>query len=89
MTLGGVRPLEEMIYNTAMSSMGNPAFIGLIIAAFFTAFVMLQGGRNDFKALMIGAGLILATAFIDWLLVLVALGAGFVLYLVLTKATQR
>lgn len=81
----GFAALEALVYNGSMQIFGDPIFAGLLTAIFFGGFVFVQGQKLDGKLLGIGAGLILASAFIPGFIILVGLGFAFVLYKGLMK----
>lgn len=85
----GVKPLEELIYNASLNAVGNPVYLGILVLAFFGAFVMLQGGRTDLKIGVLSVAFLLASAFIPWLGLIISLIIGGVIYLALHRLTQR
>jgi len=79
-------PIETIIGNGFSSVFGSNDIIGLILLAFFGAFVMLQDTRFDVKVLIMIPALLLAMAFISWLSIAVVIALGFLVYLAARKA---
>jgi hypothetical protein len=83
--MAGFSTIENTVATGMLSLVGDPIFLGFFVAIFFAAFVMLQGLRLDGKLLGIGAGLILAAAFIPGFIIIIGLGMAFILYKALMK----
>lgn len=83
------QPLEEMIYNGFLNTVGNPLFLGLLVLGVFSAFVLMQNTRTDAKVVILVPAFILASAFISPLLVLGGLALSVLLYLSVTKMMSR
>jgi hypothetical protein len=82
---GSFSVLEALIANGMLSLVGDPIFIGLLVAIFFTAFVIMQGLKIDGKLLGIGGGLILAAVFIPGFIIIIGLAMAFILYKAIMK----
>lgn len=77
--------LENYAGNGVGGVVGDPSILGILFIGFFSAFVMLQDTRLDGKLVVLVPVLILATVFIPWLSVLIALGLGAIVYIALMK----
>ncbi len=81
----GFGGLESLIYSGAMSTVGDPTFLGLLILGFFIGFVYLQGTRMDVKLMVIVPAMFLAVSFLPLLKVVMVVGFGIVLMLGLSR----
>jgi len=73
---------EEMMYNGAVWTVGDPMFLGLLVFVFFAGFVMLQNIPTSAKVLVLAGASILALAFMPtWIIILVGLALAGLLYL--------
>jgi len=72
--MAGLQVIENIIGAGLMQILGNNAFIGLMVVAFFGAWVLLANTRADVKVLIIFPALVLAAYFWPPLLLVYALG---------------
>jgi len=78
----GANAFEDIIYQGAVYTVGDPMFIGLLVFIFFAGFVMLQNIPTSAKVLVLAGASILALAFMPtWIIVLVGLVMAGLLYL--------
>ena len=78
--------LEQMIYESAVQSVGDPIILGLLTFGFFLGFVAMQGQRLEGKIFVLVPALILSLAFMPPVVTILAgLILGGILYLALRK----
>ena len=81
----GLQPLETVIYESAMSIVGDPTYLGLLVLGFFFGFVTLQNVRTDVKVLIIVPAFFLALGFVPWFKALIIVVLGVLLFLGLSR----
>lgn len=85
--------LESFVSAPFSSVFGNTeigkSITAILIIGFFLAFVSLQNIRIEAKAVVIVPALLLASAYIGWLLSLVALGVGIIFYIALSRLFNK
>lgn len=81
---------EEIIYEGAVWTVGDPTFIGLLVFIFFAGFVMLQNLPTSGKVLIIAGGALLGLAFMPtWVAVMFGLIFSGILFLGLWRLLNR
>lgn len=85
--------LERFVSTSFGKMMGNDefgqAFLAILCIGFFFTFVSFQNTRVEGKAAVLIPALLLTAVFVGWLLTLIALGLGVLLYLALSKITNK
>jgi hypothetical protein len=81
--------LENWFGDNTQYIVGEPFVAGIIFIGFFVGFLFIQNVGLDAKVAILIPALLLSMIFIPWLAVLLALGVGVVVYLALTKFTNR
>jgi len=85
--------LERFVSTSFGRMMGNDefgqAFLAILCIGFFFVFVSFQNTRVEGKAAVLIPALILTAVFVGWLLTLIALGLGALLYLALSKIINK
>jgi hypothetical protein len=88
--MAGFSALEAIIYNGALSLVGEPIFLGFMVLALLVGWVMVAGFRLDAKLLGIVPAIILAAVFMPaWVLLLGGLGMAAIFYYALMKFMRR
>ena len=87
--MAGLQVIENIIGSGLMLILGNAAFIGVMVIAFFGGWVLLSNTRADVKVLIIFPALILAAAFWPPLLLAYALGFMVIVGWALMKAINH
>lgn len=78
--------LEQMIYENAVQTVGDPIVLGLLTFGFFLGFVLMQGQRLEGKIMVLVPALLLSLAFMPPVVTIVSgLVLGGILYLALRK----
>lgn len=80
---------EQFLADGFQNSFGDTAIMGIMVLAFFGIFVMLQNTRFDVKLAIMVPAFILASAFIPWFAILLALVLGTIVYLAVMKLISR
>lgn len=81
--------VENWISQAGASATGNPVFLGLLVLGFFIGFVTLSQTRIDVKLMVMVSAVILASAYIPWLVVLGSIVFGYITYWGLMKAINK
>lgn len=81
--------IEDFFGASWNSVVGDPLVSGVLLIAFFGIFVMLQNTRLDGKIAVLLPALILASLFAPIFIAFAVFLAGGLLYLALTKFTNR
>lgn len=85
--------LERFVSTSFGRMIGNDefgqAFLAILCIGFFFVFVSFQNTRVEGKAAVIIPALLLTAVFVGWLLTLIALGLGVLLYLALSKIINK
>ena len=86
----GANAFEDIIYQGAVYTVGDPMWIGLLVFAFFTGFVLLQNIPTSAKVMVLAGAALLALAFMPtWIVVLVGLALAAILYLGVMRWINR
>jgi len=82
--------IEQIFYEGAMSTVGDPIYIGILVIGFFAACVMFQGQRLDGIILMMIFAFFLAGAFMPiWLLTIGIFAFAFIIFIGLMRLITR
>ena len=87
--MASFEPIESLIHNGALNTVGDPTFLGLLVLGFFLAFIFFQNTRFDAKMVVIIPATFLAIAFAPILMILTAFILSGLLYLALNKLISR
>ena len=85
----GLDTIANMFATGAITIVGDPIILGVLIFAFFAIFVLLQNTRLDHKVAILVPASFLSLAFVPILSIVVGLAFGIILYLAFTKLTNR
>jgi hypothetical protein len=81
---------EALMYQGALTAVGDPVFIGFLVFGFFFGFVVMQGQNLPGKTLVLVPAAILALAFLpSWVYIIFGVFLGFILSLALGKLIAR
>lgn len=72
--------LESFIGNSMGQILGIPEIAGILVLAFFTIIVLVQGTRLDGKLCIVIPAVFLASAFISWIIIPIGVFLGFILW---------
>jgi hypothetical protein len=81
---------ETLMYQGALTAVGDPIFIGFLVFGFFFGFVVMQGQNFAGKMLILTPAGILALAFFpSYIVLMFGLILGYILSLALNKLLAR
>ena len=82
----GLNFIGDSISNCLLqNAYGDMAFAGIMFLGFFLAYMVLQNTRVETKAVILIPVFILSAVFFNWMLVMVAIVASFIMFLALNK----
>ena len=81
--------LEQLFANGFSDVFGLEEISAVVLMAFFTLILLWGGTRLDGKVVVLVPVLLLAAFIVPWLVYLLALGGGFLIYLAITRFTNR
>ena len=81
--------IERIIYEGALSTVGDPTFLALLIFGFFTGCVLVMGLKNDGRFVIVVPAIFLSLAFLPgYWTVLVAIVLGAIIGLILSRLNR-
>ena len=72
--------LENFTGDLITQMIGSPEIVGILVLAFFTIIVLVQGTRLDGKLCIVVPAVFLAAAFISWIVIPIGVFLGFILW---------
>jgi len=87
--MAGFQPLEEMIFNGFLSTVGDPTYLALLVIGFFLGFVIMQGGRFDVVMLALVPAFLLAASYNAAVPLIGGLLFSIILYIAFMKLTNK
>ena len=85
----GLNFFGDSIANCTSYYVGDATLLFLLFIGFFVAYTVLQNTRIDAKLVVLVPIFILSATFFNWILVMVAMIASFLLFLALNKVCSR
>jgi len=81
---------EALIYQGALSAVGDPIFLGFLVFGFFLGFAMMQGQKFAGMILItVPAGILALAFFPSYMVLIFGVVLGFILAIALNKLITR